>query len=333
MGDEELEGGPRKVRRAFYRSPQYWKDKAAGRRPPLGALHEGPAPEVITEIQPPRVRSPRHNLEEEENKRRRVEIDSDVERIEYDQNRGSYSPSIAPEPMEGSEVPPLMDEQMPEAADSSGPNNNNDMEVENHEPQSAETSAPSQGDQSMEPVDVPVPSDDELVVTQDTVRSEQIFELSVDVCPEDITENPLCLWNVLEECFEVNPKAKQRRVEVSFRKLSPADKKLFEGAMKKEWNSWIENKVTSLCKTRGVPIDRIIKARWVLVWKKSSDPDDKTKTQGKISVGWLARSGVRKDTNGFTNIAERNKTYDPFHLRINEVENLGGGYKNRIPVR
>ena len=135
---------------------------------------------------------------------------------------------------------------------------------------------------------MPVPSDDELIVSQNTMRSEQIFELSVDVCPEDITENPLCLWNVLEECFEITPKAKQRRVEVSFRKLSPADKKLFEGAMKKEWNSWIENKVTSLCKTRGVPIDRIIKARWVLVWKKSSDPDDKTKTPKArlVLVGW-----------------------------------------------
>ena len=55
----------------------------------------------------------------------------------------------------------------------------------------------------------------------------------------------------------VTPKAKQGRVEVNLRKLSPHDQKLFEGAMKREWNSWIENKVTSICKSRGIPPERI----------------------------------------------------------------------------
>ena len=86
------------------------------------------------------------------------------------------------------------------------------------------------------------------------------------------TDDPLCVWGVLDECLQVTPHAKQqaklRRVEVSFRKLSPEDKKLFEKAMQKEWNSWIENKVTSLCKRKGIPTERIIKARWVLVWEK-----------------------------------------------------------------
>jgi hypothetical protein len=93
---------------------------------------------------------------------------------------------------------------------------------------------------------------------------------------------------VLEECFAVTPKAKQRKVEVNFRKLSPEDKKLFEKAMQKEWNSWIENKVTSICKKKGIPAERIIKSRWVLVWKKSSDPDDKSKTPKArlVLVGW-----------------------------------------------
>ena len=58
--------------------------------------------------------------------------------------------------------------------------------------------------------------------------------------------------------------------------------------MQKEWNSWIENKVTSLCKSKGIDPDRIIRARWVLVWKKSSDPDDKGKTPKArlVLVGW-----------------------------------------------
>ena len=81
-----------------------------------------------------------------------------------------------------------------------------------------------------------------------------MFELSVDVHPEDITENPLCLWSVLEDCFAVSvPKAKLYRVEVSFRKLSESDKLLFEKAMQQEWKSWIENKVVSLCRSKGIP--------------------------------------------------------------------------------
>ena len=98
----------------------------------------------------------------------------------------------------------------------------------------------------------------------------------------------MCLWGVLDECFQVTPKAKLRRVEVSFRRLSNEDQKLFEKAMQKEWNSWIENKVTSLCKSKGIPTEKVIKARWVLTWKKSSDPDDRTKTPKArlVLVGW-----------------------------------------------
>ena len=222
-----------------------------------------------------------------------MEIDSDAERIEFDpqnpnQSNDQYSPSIAPgDPSDLPEVPPLSDEVLPEAGDSSHQQHPADMETEEPHLEEPSPQSPPE-DKPPEPADVPAPSDDELIVTRDTIRSEQIFEMSVEVCPEDITDNPLCLWNVLDECFEVTPKAKLRRVEVSFRKLSPADKTLFEGAMKKEWNSWIENKVTSLCKTKGVPIDRIIKARWVLVWKKSSDPDNKTKTPKArlVLVGW-----------------------------------------------
>ena len=58
--------------------------------------------------------------------------------------------------------------------------------------------------------------------------------------------------------------------------------------MKKEWQSWIDNKVTSICKSRGIPRERVIRARWVLVWKKSSDPDDRSKTPKArlVLVGW-----------------------------------------------
>ena len=111
----------------------------------------------------------------------------------------------------------------------------------------------------------------------------------MNVCRDDITGNPLCLWQVLEECLLVaTPKAKLRRVEVSYRKLSPGDKELFKKAMQKEWQSWVDNKVTSLCKSKGISLDRIIRARWVLTRKKSSNPDHHTKVPKArlVLIGW-----------------------------------------------
>jgi hypothetical protein len=141
------------------------------------------------------------------------------------------------------------------------------------------------------PVNTPVPmeTEDDFHVHAKPRVSHQVFEMSVDVHPEDITENPLCLWSVLEDCFAVSvPKAKLRRVEVSFRKLSESDKLLFEKAMQKEWNSWIESKVVSICRSKGIPTERIIRARWVLTWKASSDPDikDRTPKARLVIVGW-----------------------------------------------
>ena len=68
--------------------------------------------------------------------------------------------------------------------------------------------------------------------------------------PEDFSDYPMFLWGVLDECFQCSPK--------------------------------------SLCKSKGIPTEKVIKARWVLTWKKSSDPDDRTKTPKArlVLVGW-----------------------------------------------
>ena len=88
--------------------------------------------------------------------------------------------------------------------------------------------------------------------------------------------------------FKLPTQKAKRRVEVSLRKLSKEDKVLFEKAMQKEWQTWVENRVMSLCKRRGIDPEKIIRARWVSVWEKSSDPDVKTKTPKArlVFVGW-----------------------------------------------
>ena len=101
-------------------------------------------------------------------------------------------------------------------------------------------------------------------------------EISFDITKDDIGDEVSCLWTALAECAEVRSKpAKKRRVEVVFRKLSPQDQARFKQAMSKEWQSWLENKVTSIVKARGVDRSRIIGSRWVLTWKTSADPDNK----------------------------------------------------------
>ena len=290
--DPHTEGGPRKVRRRFYRSDEYWKAKSAG-MPPRGPLHEGPAPQVIgiddlfgdlhqntsTGVHDDREENPR------EEKRRRVVVSSDVEEREIPQDE-EYLPTTPEE----EEEPELLDTPMVEA-----PAVNQNLQHNSEETDVAmdNLEQPELPDEPMSGIDVPVPEDDELQVShifgkKHKIRSEQVLEVSLNVTANDVTDNPMFLWGVLEECFEITPKSKQRRVEVSFRKLSDDDKKLFEKAMQKEWQSWIDNKVTSLCKSRGIDPARIIRARWVLTWKKSSDPDnrDKTPKARLVLVGW-----------------------------------------------
>ena len=289
----DSEGRPHKIRRRFYRSPEYWQKRSRGEIPPLGSMHEQELnQQPFAAVAPEEI--PEDRLEPADKRRRVVEIDSSP----------SYAPTEPPVPLEeegsqsGFQMHNELDELMPDpgAVPAHLEPETDTNPPESDRPDNTDEVMPEVDSRSneIEPsgIDVPVPEagEDELAVTARLQQAEHVFELSIDVHPEDITENPLCLWNLFEECLQAAPqsKAKQRRVEVQFRKLNPHDKKLFLQAMQKEWQSWIDNKVTSLCKARGIPTERIIRARWVLVWKKSSDPDITSKTPKArlVLVGW-----------------------------------------------
>lgn len=279
--DPDLEG-PRKVRRRFYRSTEYWQKRSRG-EPPLGSLQKGLVPNRVTledlATEPPA-------------KRRTLEPV-----IEREDEEMSYTPTTPEQgPVADVETPGLdLDQPMPESAvteqDAQMPF------VPETDTTMAEPSESVPAEPMVDtelPVNVPVPEEDEegLMVdigTEKVKRQESVLEVSFNVTSEDITTDPLCLWHVLDECLQVTTsKAKLRRVEVSYRKLNPSDQALFQKAMQKEWQSWVDNKVTSLCKSRGIDPNRIIKARWVLTWKKSSDPDDRSKTPKArlVLIGW-----------------------------------------------
>ncbi|CAL1139450.1 unnamed protein product [Cladocopium goreaui] len=228
----ETEGGPRKVRRRFYRSQQYWEDRAAGRIGPHGALHEGELPTLIN-----LEGGVANQSDESPAKHRRISIEDlepPVPELSLE-SPGSYTPSIMDDvvqPMSPNALSPdtpaeLQPDAAAEQLSDSAEGENTAMSDGN-----AGLSVPELPDVVMSPeevnrpVEVPVPNDDdELAVQHQSTECpkhvQEVFEMSVDIVPDDITDNPLCLWSVLEDCFTVNvPKAKQRRVEVSFRKLT-----------------------------------------------------------------------------------------------------------------
>ena len=232
---DDLEGGPRKIRRRISRSDEYWRKRAAGAQP-LGVLHEGPQPRIARAMSDlPDPTAPSDEAAHDE-KRRRVTIDPEIEVEQYEPTTPADTPKEMPGTPVDSPDQPMSEDALP------------DIEIPQ---QPVEDQAM---DDLQKAIEVPVPDDEDLMVSgSSNVHKDHVLEVSMNVLPEDITENPLCLWEVLDQCLMVTPKAKQRRVEVNLRKLSPHDRKLFEGAMQKEWNSWIENKVTSICKSRGIP--------------------------------------------------------------------------------
>ena len=70
------------------------------------------------------------------------------------------------------------------------------------------------------------------------------------------------------DVFAVNS-ARRKRVEVSERKLTESDRKLFRKAKELELQSWLDHRVFDLVKKKFVEQERVMRARWVLTWKST----------------------------------------------------------------
>lgn len=119
-----------------------------------------------------------------------------------------------------------------------------------------------------EAADIPVPhvgSNEELIVEHEESEpmpgKHEVMDVSIDVRKDDIsnTVTHSSLGEYLKAVSTWSQKTKLRRLEISCCTLSPEDKAKFEVAMK------IDSKVTSLCQTRGIPRERRVRARQVLV--------------------------------------------------------------------
>ena len=127
------------------------------------------------------------------------------------------------------------------------------------------------GSQKMETDQVPeyflplVPEDDDLNAT--------VIEVMTDV-------EVLLDGSSVIDVFAVSS-ARRKRVEVSERKLTESDRKLFRKAKELELQSWLDHRVFDLVKKM-----RVMRARWVLTWKSTG------KSKARLCVGL---SGSRFD--------------------------------------
>ena len=99
----------------------------------------------------------------------------------------------------------------------------------------------------------PVPEDDDLNAT--------VIEVMTDV-------EMLLDGSSVIDVFAVNS-ARRKRVEVSKRKLTESDRKLFRKAKELELQSWLDHRVFDLVKKKFVDQERVMRARWVLTWKST----------------------------------------------------------------
>ena len=110
----------------------------------------------------------------------------------------------------------------------------------------------------------PLPEDDDLNAT--------VIEVMTDV-------EVLLDGRSVIDVFAVNS-ARRKRVEVSERKLTESDRKLFRKAKELELQSWLDHKVFDLVKKKFVDQERVMRARWVLTWKSSG------KERVRVCVCW-----------------------------------------------
>ena len=88
------------------------------------------------------------------------------------------------------------------------------------------------------------------------------------------------------DVFAVNS-ARRKRVEVSERKLTESDRKLFRKAKELELQSWLDHRVFDLVKKKFVDQERVMRARWVLTWRSSG--------KAKSTSVCVGLSGSRSD--------------------------------------
>ena len=124
-------------------------------------------------------------------------------------------------------------------------------------------------------IPVPVSDDDELFADHDCFHcdSDHCWKIEIDVNQRDI-EN----WKTEETPYEMAflvSAAKKQRSEIKMTELSESDKKLFLEAKDKEIDSWISTDTIARIARHQIPLQNILRCRWILTWKPVDGEVDK----------------------------------------------------------
>jgi hypothetical protein len=102
-------------------------------------------------------------------------------------------------------------------------------------------------------------------------RNKKVCEINLWVGPKDVHYQK----KGSSGCWVVNQKVK-RGAEVCFRDLTVEEQIEFQHAKKNEINSFVERSAVEIASKTGVPVERIMGMRWILVWKNQTDDEGRT---------------------------------------------------------
>ena len=117
-----------------------------------------------------------------------------------------------------------------------------------------------------EPQDIPVPEDDdELYCEGFALETDHAWRYEIEINASDIQHWRQADPQEIPTFLVTN--AKKQRVEVQMSKLKPEDKKLFQKAKENEVQSWLDTGTVCKILRNKIPIESILRCRWVLTWK------------------------------------------------------------------
>ena len=97
----------------------------------------------------------------------------------------------------------------------------------------------------------------------------------------DMPENEAAWKKVLKNPSKFAAKSVSKGAEVAWHKLNPVQRKAMQEAKDLEVNQWVQQKVCE--RFKGIsPKDRLMRTRWVLVFKSVDDDETKVKCKARI---------------------------------------------------
>ena len=128
---------------------------------------------------------------------------------------------------------------------------------------------------------IPIPDTPEESEADGLYVHEDCFHISTDQCwrfEVDINQHDVECWRREKDSHEMAflvSAAKKQRSEVQLSTLSAADQELFRQAKDKEIDSWIQTETVARILRHQIPMENVMRCRWILTWKEVDEENTK----------------------------------------------------------